>query len=52
MQAQPQLYGTLYFLVRNTPIGRKRTLRPERLPDAVAGMMVMGVPIDGDEEQE
>lgn len=31
---------------------RKSTLRPERLPDAVAGMMVMGVPIDGDEEQE
>jgi succinate dehydrogenase hydrophobic anchor subunit len=31
---------------------RKRTLRPERLPDSVAGMMVMGVPIDGDEEQE
>ena len=31
---------------------RKRVLRPERLPDAVAGMMVMGVPIDGDEEQE
>ncbi len=31
---------------------RKRTLRSERLPDAVGGMMVMGVPIDGDEEQE
>lgn len=31
---------------------RKRVLRPERLPDEVVGMMVMGVPIDGDEEQE
>ena len=31
---------------------RKRTLRPERLPDSVADMMVMGVPVDGDEEQE
>jgi hypothetical protein len=29
---------------------RKRTLRPERLPDAVADQMVMGVPIEGDEE--
>ena len=31
---------------------RKRTLRPERLPDEVDGEMVMGVPIEGDEEQE
>jgi hypothetical protein len=31
---------------------RKRTLRPERLPDEAGGMMVMGVPVDGDEEQE
>lgn len=31
---------------------RKRTLRPERLPDEVDGMMVMGVPIDDDEQQE
>lgn len=31
---------------------RKRTLRPERLPDEAGGQMVMGVPIDGDEEQE
>ena len=31
---------------------RKRTLRPERLPDAVADMMVMGVPVGGDEEHE
>ncbi|MGB8348779.1 MAG: hypothetical protein WCD86_28130 [Ktedonobacteraceae bacterium] len=31
---------------------RKRTRRPERLPDQVGGLMVIGVPIDGDEEQE
>ncbi len=31
---------------------RKRTLRPERLPDEAGGQMVMGVPIAGDEEQE
>jgi hypothetical protein len=31
---------------------RKRTLRPERLPDAVADQMVIGVPVDGDEEHE
>ena len=31
---------------------RKRKLRPERLPDQVGGLMVMGVPVDGDEEQE
>jgi hypothetical protein len=31
---------------------RKRALRPERLPDAVADAMVMGVPVGGDEEQE
>ena len=31
---------------------RKRTLRPERLPDAVADQMVIGVPIEGDEEHE
>jgi hypothetical protein len=30
---------------------RKRTLRPERLPDQVGGLMVIGVPIT-DEEQE
>ena len=29
---------------------RKRTLRPERLPDAVADLMIIGVPIEGDEE--
>ncbi len=31
---------------------RKRVLRPERLPDEAGGLMVMGVPIDSDEEQE
>jgi hypothetical protein len=31
---------------------RKRTLRPERLPDAVADQMVMGVPVEGDDENE
>jgi hypothetical protein len=31
---------------------QKRTLRPERLPDAVADQMVMGVPVDGDDENE
>ena len=31
---------------------RKRALRPERLQDEAGGMMVIGVPIDGDEEQE
>ena len=31
---------------------RKRALRPERLPDAVADAMVMGVPVGSDEEQE
>lgn len=29
---------------------RKRTQRPERLPDALADQMVMGVPIEGDDE--
>ena len=29
---------------------RKRMLRPERLPDAVADQMVIGVPIEGDDE--
>ncbi len=31
---------------------RKRALRPECLPDAVGDMMVMGVPVGGDEEHE
>ncbi len=31
---------------------RKRTRHPERLPDAVADQMVIGVPVDGDEEHE
>lgn len=38
-------------LVRAQQRARKRTRRPERLPDVVGGMMVIGVPID-DEEQE
>ncbi len=43
--------GRQYRIARAQQRARKRTLRPERLPDSVAGMMVIGVPID-DEEQE
>jgi hypothetical protein len=39
-------------IARSKLHARKRTLRPERLPDEVDGQMVMGVPIDGDQEQE
>jgi hypothetical protein len=37
---------------RAQAVARKRAPRPERLPDAVADQMVMGVPVDGDDEQE
>jgi hypothetical protein len=39
-------------IARSKQKARKRTSRPGRLPDEVAGMMVIGVPIDEHDEEE
>ncbi len=39
-------------IARSKQKARKRTSRPGRLPDEVAGMMVIGVPIDEHDEKE
>ena len=50
-QQQEQERSRQHRIQRAQERAQKRTQRPERLPDAVRGLMVIGVPID-DEEQE
>ncbi len=44
-------HGRQRRITRAQQRARKRTLRPERLPDEIVGMIMIGVPID-DKEQE